>query len=306
MPISKLSAPQPHELVRKVNELVDAVNSGGGGGDNPTGSLGVRRIDYELTVDQYLQYDESTERYTLSVPYPEGFNLSNENAIISANFVFNNIDLISMPFQDLFRAWEQLGLISELYIAQNKVGSSINLASFKTSEPTLIQHLLSQANIAFFVAAEVDIPEGSGGESNLKAVVINTPLSNLMYYDSDSGVYYNSAKVYLSDLGENDLAGGVLVDYFFIFPDEEGNPSATEFYSIGGMLDPFIKDGTLQYQKRFVLIDDYIDLFALASTDEELQNMLANEFFPYCYLGILYKVGGFDDVVDYFGGGEGE
>ncbi len=32
MPISKLSAPQPHELVRKVNELVDVVNSGGGGG----------------------------------------------------------------------------------------------------------------------------------------------------------------------------------------------------------------------------------------------------------------------------------
>jgi hypothetical protein len=32
MPITKLSAPQPHELVRKVNELVDAVNSGGGGG----------------------------------------------------------------------------------------------------------------------------------------------------------------------------------------------------------------------------------------------------------------------------------
>jgi|LSQX01.2.fsa_nt_gb hypothetical protein len=32
MPISKLSAPQPHELVRKVNELVDALNSGGGGG----------------------------------------------------------------------------------------------------------------------------------------------------------------------------------------------------------------------------------------------------------------------------------
>ena len=32
MPISKLSAPQPHELVRKVNELVDAANSGGGGG----------------------------------------------------------------------------------------------------------------------------------------------------------------------------------------------------------------------------------------------------------------------------------
>jgi len=32
MPISKLSAPQPHELVSKVNELVDAANSGGGGG----------------------------------------------------------------------------------------------------------------------------------------------------------------------------------------------------------------------------------------------------------------------------------
>ena len=31
MPISKLSAPQPHELVSKVNELVDAANSGGGG-----------------------------------------------------------------------------------------------------------------------------------------------------------------------------------------------------------------------------------------------------------------------------------
>ena len=307
MPISKLSAPQPHELVRKVNELVDAVNSGGGGGDNPTGSLGVRRIDYELTADQYLQYNESTEWYTLSVPYPEGFNLSNENAVISINFVSNNIDAISMPFQDTLRVYEQLGYISELYIAQNIEGSSIILARFKASEPTQVQHLLSQANIAFFVAAEVDIPEGSGGESNLKAVVINTPLSDLMYYDSDSGVYCNDARVYLSDLGENDLSGGVLLDYFFVFPDGEGNPSATEFYSIGGMLDPFIKDGTLQYQKRFVLIDgEYIDLFNLNSTDEEIQNILVNEFFPYCYLGILYKVGGFDDVVDYFGSGEDE
>ena len=306
MPISKLSAPQPHELVRKVNELVDAVNSGGGG-DNPTASLGVRRIDYELTADQYLQYNESTEWYTLSVPYPEGFNLSNENAVISINFVFNNIDAISMPFQDLLRVWEQLGYISELYITQHIVGSSISLASFKTSEPTQVQDALSQANIAFFVAAEVDIPEGSGGESNLKAVVIKTPLSNLMDYDSDSGVYYNTARVYLSDLGENDLSGGVLVDYFFVFPDEEGNPSSTEFYSIGGMLDPFIKDGTLQYQKAFELFDgEYINLFFLNSTDEEIQNVLVNEFFPYCYLGILYKVGGFDDVVDYFGGGENE
>jgi len=147
---------------------------------------------------------------------------------------------------------------------------------------------------------------GGGGECNLKAVVIKTPLSDLMDYDSESGVYINSARVYLSDLGENDLAGGVLVDYFFVFPDEEGNPSS-DFYSIGGFLDPFIKDGTLIYQKSFVLIDDeYIDLFNLNSTDEEFQNLLVNEFFPYCYLGILYKVGGFDDVVDYFGGGEDE
>ena len=212
-----------------------------------------------------------------------------------------------MPFQDTLRVYEQLGLISELHIVQIIVGSSIRLANFKTSEPTLVRDALSQVNIAFFVAAEVDIPEGSGGESNLKAVVINTPLSDLMYYDSDSGVYYNYAKVYLSDLGENDLAGGVLLDYFFVSPDGEGNPSATEFYSIGGMLDPFIKDGTLQYQKSFVLIDgEYIDLFSLTSTDEELQNILVNELFPYCYLGILYKVGGFDEVVDYFGGGEDE
>ena len=41
MPISKLSAPQPHELVRKVNELVDAVNSGGGGGGECAGVLKV-------------------------------------------------------------------------------------------------------------------------------------------------------------------------------------------------------------------------------------------------------------------------
>ena len=311
MPISKLSAPQPHELVTKVNELVDAVNSGGGGGNNPTGSLGVRRIDYELTADQYLQYNESTEWYTLSVPYPEGFNLSNENAVISINFVFNNNDEISVPFQDIFRAWEQIGLISELDIVprleQFIDGSSIILASFKTSEPALVRNALSQANIALFVAAEVDIPEGSGGESNLKAVVIKTPLSDLMNYNYHQGVYYNTARVYLSDLGENDLSGGVLVDYFFIFPDEEGNPSSTEFYSIGGFLDPFIKDGTLQYQKAFVLIDgEYIELFSLNSTDEEIQNMLVNELFPYCYLGILYKVGGFDDVVDYFGGGENE
>lgn len=148
---------------------------------------------------------------------------------------------------------------------------------------------------------------GGGGESNLKAVVIKAPLSDLMNSYSDSGVYYNEAKVYLSDLGENDLSGGVLVDYFFIFPDEEGNPSSTEFYSIGGLLDPFIKDGTLQYHKTFVLIDgEYIELFSLNSTDEEFQNFLVNELFPYYYLGILYKVGGFDDVVDYFGGGEDE
>ena len=294
-------------LFVRVNELVDAVNSGGGGGDNPTGSLGVRRIDYELTADQYLQYNELTEWYYLSVPYPEGFNLSNENAVISVNFVSNNNNVISVPFQDTLRFLEQIGLISELHIIQNKEGSSIRLASFKTSYPTEVLDALSQVNIAFFVAAEVDIPEGSGGESNLKAVVINTPMSNLMDYDSDSGVYYNAARVYLSDLGENDLSGGVLVDYFIIFPDEEGNPSSTEFYSIGGFLDPFIKDGTLQYQKRFVLIEgEYIDLFSLNSTDEEFQNVLVNEFFPYCYLGILYKVGGFDDVVDYFGGGEDE
>ncbi len=309
MPISKLSAPQPHELVRKVNELVDAVNSGGGG-NNPTGSLGVRRIDYELTVDQYLQYNELSEWYTLSVPYPEGFNLSNENAVISANLVSNNINAISMPFQDFLRFYEQLEYISELYIAQYIEGSSIILARFKASEPTLptqVLDALSRVNIALFVAAEVDIPEGSGGESNLKAVVINTPLSDLMYYDSDSGVYYNDAKVYLSDLGENDLVGGVLVDYFFVYPDEEGNPSSTDFYSISGVLDPFIKDGTLIYQTGFVLIDDeYIELFTLASTDEEIQNVLVNEIFPYCYLGILYKAGGFDDVVDYFGGGEDE
>ena len=82
MPITKLSAPQPHELVRKVNELVDAVNSGGGGGDNPTGSLGVRRIDYELTADQYLQYNESTEWYTLSVPYPEGLTYQTKTPLL--------------------------------------------------------------------------------------------------------------------------------------------------------------------------------------------------------------------------------
>jgi hypothetical protein len=33
MSISKLTAPAPHELVSKVNELVDAANSGGGGGE---------------------------------------------------------------------------------------------------------------------------------------------------------------------------------------------------------------------------------------------------------------------------------
>lgn len=182
MPISKLSAPQPHELVRKVNELVDAVNSGGGGDNNPTGSLGVRRIDYELTADQYLQYDESSESYTLSVPYPEGFDLSNENAVISANFVFNNNDAISMPFQDTLRFLEQIGYISEMYILQDIVGSSISLASFKTSEPTLVRGALSQVNIAFFVAAEVDIPEGSGGEcaGGLKIAAFNTPCSTLM------------------------------------------------------------------------------------------------------------------------------
>ena len=111
-----------------------------------------------------------------------------------------------MEFLCLFKTSSGLGNNSDIFLSciffQHIVGSSISLASFKTSEPTLVQDPLSQANIAFFVAAEVDIPEGSGGESNLKAVVINTPLSDLMDYDSDSGVYYNTARVYLSDLGE--------------------------------------------------------------------------------------------------------
>lgn len=58
MPISKLSAPQPHELVRKVNELVDAANSGGGGGEC---AGGLQVATFMATCDLLMTANENSE-----------------------------------------------------------------------------------------------------------------------------------------------------------------------------------------------------------------------------------------------------
>ena len=58
MPISKLSAPQPHELVSKVNELVDAANSGGGGGE----CAGVLQVaTFMASCDLLMTANENSE-----------------------------------------------------------------------------------------------------------------------------------------------------------------------------------------------------------------------------------------------------
>ena len=284
MPISKLSAPQPHELVSKVNELVDAVNSGGGGGNNPAGSLGVRRIDYELTADQYLQYNESTEVYVLRVPYPEGFNLSNENAVISITFVSNNNNGISVPYQDYFRFYEQLGFISELCIALFVDGSDINLAIFKTSEPTLIQHNLSQVNIALFVAAEVDIPDGSVGEvpGTLKIASFNEPCLTLMSYQENSEGNYNvrlgfnvtdnrDGTVTLSDFGFTyDLNATFFRDYWILISDDDD----TDRLSIAAFLDILKEMG--------IITPNFYYGMGITTT-----RRIYDDHFEYTYIGFL-------------------
>ena len=61
MPISKLSAPQPHELVRKVNELVDAVNSGGGGGGGGECAGTLKVATFMAPCDLLMTVDENPE-----------------------------------------------------------------------------------------------------------------------------------------------------------------------------------------------------------------------------------------------------
>ena len=60
MPISKLSAPQPHELVRKVNELVDAANSGGGGGGGECAG-GLKIATFNEPCSTLMSYEKNSD-----------------------------------------------------------------------------------------------------------------------------------------------------------------------------------------------------------------------------------------------------
>lgn len=86
MPISKLSAPQPHELVAKVNELVDAANSGGGG---PVGEVpGILKIaTFNEPCSTLMSYQENSEgNYNVKI----GFNVTDnmDGTITLSDFGF--------------------------------------------------------------------------------------------------------------------------------------------------------------------------------------------------------------------------
>ena len=95
MPISKLSAPQPHELVSKVNELVDAANSGGGGGEC-AGGLQVATFNEPcLTLMSYQENSEGNYNVEL------GFNVTDnaDGTITLSDFGFT-YDLNATFFRD--------------------------------------------------------------------------------------------------------------------------------------------------------------------------------------------------------------
>lgn len=95
MPISKLSAPQPHELVRKVNELVDAVNSGGGGGDCAGGlQVATFMAPCYLLMNAYANTEGGWDVYL-------GFNVTdNGDGIITLSDFGFTYDLNATFFRD--------------------------------------------------------------------------------------------------------------------------------------------------------------------------------------------------------------
>lgn len=120
MPISKLSAPQPHELVSKVNELVDAANSGGGGGEC-AGVLQVATFNEPcLTLMSYQENSEGNYNVEL------GFNVTDnaDGTITLSDFGFT-YDLNATFFRDYWILFqvddytvERFSLATFLYILE--------------------------------------------------------------------------------------------------------------------------------------------------------------------------------------------
>lgn len=97
MPISKLSAPQPHELVRKVNELVDAVNSGGGGGGGECAGV-LKVATFMAPCDQLMTaYGNPEDGWNVEL----GFNVTDngDGTITLSDFGFT-YDLNATFFRD--------------------------------------------------------------------------------------------------------------------------------------------------------------------------------------------------------------
>ena len=95
MPISKLSAPQPHELVSKVNELVDAANSGGGGGEC---AGGLQVATFMASCDLLMNaYENSEGGWNVEL----GFNVTDnaDGTITLSDFGFT-YDLNATFFRD--------------------------------------------------------------------------------------------------------------------------------------------------------------------------------------------------------------
>ena len=96
MPISKLSAPQPHELVSKVNELVDAANSGGGGGEC---AGGLQVAAFNTPCSTLISTEENTNEGGWYVEL--GFNVTDnaDGTITLSDFGFT-YDLNATFFRD--------------------------------------------------------------------------------------------------------------------------------------------------------------------------------------------------------------
>jgi hypothetical protein len=95
MSISKLTAPAPHELVRKVNELVDAANSGGGG----ECAGGLKIAAFNTPCSTLARITENTDEGGWNVEL--GFNVTDngDGTITLSDFGFT-YDLNATFFRD--------------------------------------------------------------------------------------------------------------------------------------------------------------------------------------------------------------
>lgn len=98
MPISKLSTPQPHELVRKVNELVDAVNSGGGGGGGECAGV-LKVAAFNTPCSTLISTEENTEEGGWNVELGFTVTDNDDGTVTLSDFAFT-YDINATFFRD--------------------------------------------------------------------------------------------------------------------------------------------------------------------------------------------------------------